>query len=313
MSSQNNNLFLIKNFLKGQRENHIFMKFFTVLILLNCTFFNLSPAHASSSTSLRSSTLKHPKHSIWKIQNTEREGNGTGFFIGTNHFITNFHVVFGLLETSISTSLENTSDRQTIEKLVLSQKGSPSIIKIKKILSVSAFYDLALLETKEETTDYLNINKEAKPYGKLSIWGYPDGKFTKIEKTGQLADDEHQYTFPVNHSNFQGASGSPLLNSKEQVVGVVSSGYTNMLNTIKPNVLKDFIAGNIGLNCSELHPESCIKKEMEILKKSAEQGFAPAQYYFVNNYLFNNIRIMDTEKDPLKWLKESAKQGFAPA
>ena len=62
-----------------------------------------------------------------------------------------------------------------------------------------------------------------------------------------------------------------MLDSQGQVVGVISSTDNYTLNAVKINHLKEFIKGNVGLNCSRLiSTTSCIKKEIKNLKKSAD-------------------------------------------
>ena len=81
--------------------------------------------------------------SVWNISNNN--GSGTTFAIGPNQFITNFHVVASFLK-----------DKNPIKYITLSQEGRDSKIQIKRVVALSASYDLALLETEENVTDYRN-------------------------------------------------------------------------------------------------------------------------------------------------------------
>ena len=100
--------------------------------------------------------------------------------------------------------------------MTLSQEGRDSKIQIKRVVALSALYDLALLETEENITDYLSIvDSSVEQSEKLSVFGYPDGVLKNLKKIGSvLHEDSHFYTFPVNYSKLGGLSGSPVLNEK---------------------------------------------------------------------------------------------------
>lgn len=146
--------------------------------------------------------------SVWEIFSFEEDREkyiirATGFFIGPHHFITNFHVISSILNNSTN----NTN-------IVLSQQGRSSVLKLKKVLAVSALYDLALLEIEEEVTNFLSLRENPpEPSENLFLTAYPNrGELTKMRKTGDVIyEDSRRYDFPVNHSSLSGASGSPVL------------------------------------------------------------------------------------------------------
>ena len=100
--------------------------------------------------------------------------------------------------------------------MILSQEGRDSKKQIKRVVAISALYDLALLETEESVTDYLSIvDSSVEQSEKLSVFGYPGGVLKNLKKIGSVLDeDSHFYTFPVNYSKLRGSSGSPVLNEK---------------------------------------------------------------------------------------------------
>lgn len=69
------------------------MKHFIFSILLSLLLFGFTPSKADFSPGETFSQLENSKQAVWKIHPLGQKGNGTGFFIGPNRFITNFHVI----------------------------------------------------------------------------------------------------------------------------------------------------------------------------------------------------------------------------
>ena len=329
------------------------MKRFIVFILLTSPIFGLSfaradpPTHDISSTSVRnsfrffteldfsahetSSKLDNSERAIWKIFSLEiDEGekdivmNGTGFFVGANHVITNFHVISSMLSRP--------------ENDILLLQGE-NVAFIKRILALSAVYDLALLEVERfsftlvfkkevpefeeevpvseregEDADFLSLGEDpSDPSADLFVTAYPKGVFTRMKKTADIFSvDGQQYAFSVNRSDLHGASGAPVLNDQGQVVGVVAKAIDNFLYVIKASYLRAFLAGDIGMICHGSKPVmDCIKEEMENLKELAEEGSVYAQYnldlFYFSGWIDQNV------KEVFHWMKEAAEQGYVPA
>ena len=138
--------------------------------------------------------------------------------------------------------------KKKLNEIHLTQEGNPKILNIKQIVSVSALYDLAIIETKETSQNYLKLSQtNAKADGDLFITGYPDEVFTRMKKTGRINhENDSFFSFPTNHSDLIGASGSPTLNDQGQAIGVLSQGYSNLVYSIKINNLKNLTKGDIG-------------------------------------------------------------------
>ena len=175
--------------------------------------------------------------SVWKIHNDPV--SGTGFFISPKLFVTNFHVLEGLLKYELN--FNNT---------ILSQKENPNTLNIKQVIVVSALYDLAIIETKETSQHYLKLSETEllKTDEDLFAISYLlTENFTRVKKTGKINhEDDYFFSFPVNHSALYGASGSPVLNNQGQVIGVFSQALENLIYSIKINHLKKLIKGDIG-------------------------------------------------------------------
>ena len=239
--------------------------------------------------------------SVWNI--SSKNGNGTAFAISPNQFITNFHVVASFLK-----------DKNPIKYMTLSQEGRDSKIQIKRVVALSTSYDLALLETEENVTDYLSIvDSSVEQSEKLSVFGYPSGVFKNIKKIGSVLDeDSYFYTFPVNYSKLWGFSGSPVLNEKGEVVGVVFMGNINIVTAIKAKLLQEFIAGKEATNCSHMRAKICSQKSIEASKNLSDAGDAYVQYILAGMYS-NGIGVEKDEEKAFEWYEKSAKQNFAPA
>ena len=298
--------------------NFLAKRYFVISILLNFSLFGFSFARADFQHPETLSPFNAYELPVWKIHSPDVEGGtgsnvmrGTGFFIGENHFVTNFHVISHMLRGSGS-----------LENIALLQQGNTSVLRIKEILSVSAAYDLALLETEESVTNYLNLGESPpEPNENLFSIAYPYGVFTVINKTGDILYENNQsYIFPTDNSSMSGASGSPVLDEQGQVVGVLFKGLHNLLHAIKINPLQEFIKGNIGIKCIKsvsiavrFFNKECIKKEMERLQKLAEEGSIFAQYALADKYDGEDEGIEPNIDKAIKWYEKAANQGYVLA
>ncbi len=276
-----------------------------------------SPLKALSSISVRPLSSAYPSmpppaweradRAVWSVRGIG--GNsavGTGFFVGKRLFVTNFHVLLALLETNEA------------HDIILSQKESSSVLKIKKTLALSALYDLALLEIEGSAPHFLEVKSELPSDGAAlflsSYLGHSD--FKRIKKTGKIFyKDDQSYIFPVDHSRLAGISGSPVLNRKGQAVGVsFQSEGENILAVIKPYYLKRFILRREGSACSGFKDiELCIKKEMDNLKRAAKKG-QPAASHHLFRLMYYSDRGSDEDFDLAgAWLKKAVDQNHAKA
>ena len=290
------------------------MKFFRVCIFLHFFFCSYSYSQSDFAASAEKNSVTTPEESsqeptlqigdtqnfVWRIYRSN--SSGTAFPIGPSLFVTNFHVLYLMLE-----------EESSIKDIALHQKGDVFHLTIKRVVAVSVLYDLVLFETEESVTNYLNISDiPVRPNDELLIPGYPQRNFKEMKKTGKAmnVDDNDHYVFPVDHFELKGSSGSPVLNVKEQVIGVVSKVFGNILIMVKSNHLRSLIVGEIGLNCSDIiQSVMCIKEEIKNLRKLTEQGYAPAQYNLSLMYS-NGVGTERNLELAFYWMQESAKQNF---
>ena len=234
----------------------------------------------------------YPSLAIWKIQ-TDRVG-GTGFFISPNLFVTNFHVVANIID---SFDL----------RISLSQETHSRVLGIKQVYALSALDDLAILETKESVTNWLDIaDNTLKPYDKLFAIGYPGGQWTKIRKTRKIFyQNKYIYSFPANRPIIGGISGSPVLNQKNQIVGILSLGANNTASAIKVKRLKKLLVENSqNTNLTyESIKEEAIQKTKTLAKKE------PFAQYNLGLMYYYGIGIEQNFKKAFYWFQKSAEQG----
>ncbi len=259
---------------------------------------SLSPTAPPQQTA---SPRSHSQNAVWRIQNSF--SSGTAFFIGPNLLVTNFHILQSLLKHDNS-----------LKNIVLQKEGSFDL-KIRRALAVSALDDLAIIEAKANVSNYLNIEEDGALMDEtLLAFGYPHGQFKKITNTGELMEEGSHYTFFANHSALKGASGSPVLNTKGQVAGVLFAAGHNLLHAVKANRLKDLIAGEAGQICPpSISAIECVKTELNRLQQSTRSFSAFAQFRLALIYLSKSAL---TERDiqiSKRWMTESAEQGYAPA
>ena len=257
-------------------------------------------------------------HAVWKINNYVRKpksdldtyspygtrARASAFAISPNTFITNFHFFSSILHGSTS-----------INDITLIQQNNSRALKVNRLLSVSATYDLALFEIKGSVENYLNLAEyfSLNDSHQLFLLGYLRGTAAIVQSAQEINyEDSLSYGFHSNRANLSGISGGPALNENGEVVGVA---YTDLPPTpyiyiIKTENIQRFIAGSLGLECFNMPLKPCTLAGIARTKELAQKGNPIAQYQLA----FQGSKI--ALKDPsltLPWLKESANSDFAPS
>ena len=295
------------------------MKIFILLSFFFCSvnlsFASLSPLvnpcekvfSASSQKKYFSDQINKVKNSVWRISaNIE----ATGFFISPNQFVTSFHVITHLLEES------------NLKEVLIIQENSVKL-KIKRIQMLSAIHDLAVLEIESEVSHYLPLKNvdiksvDIKSDDSFFISSYLNKKSRMLFKTGNLSGNKDIINFTVDHDSLVGASGSPVLNNKGEVIGIVSQANINMLYAVTIDKLLSLLKEEVDRNY--IYPRSYVKREIKNLKKLATEGNPEAQYrlgyiytegiLFINNSSPNNVYLDSNFREGFRWLKKAAEQG----
>ncbi len=183
-------------------------------------------------------------------------GYGTGFFIAPYRFVTNFHVI------------NRIKDIKDIS-LVRDDKSS---IEVKKLLSVSVYADLAILQTEQKSNIYLSEGEKSLFHEGVFVIGYPRKmrKSVTIRSVGEINIMENVYYGAFFEFGFVedvgGMSGSPLLDSKGNLLGILYSSRKPYVMSILSSYLQELLYNDIGTVC-ENQPRKCIDHEIFKAKK----------------------------------------------
>jgi S1-C subfamily serine protease len=148
-------------------------------------------------------------------------GTGSGFFVSSQHFVTNHHVVDGC------------------KKILLARNGRAIGMGVPRYLD--ATNDLALLDAPVGSKSWAKINVTNLEKGE-EVWafGYPLGgllsqesKITDGIVSSVIGKSNDNRLMQITNAIQPGNSGGPLLNSRASVIGV----NTLTLNTVKTAAL----------------------------------------------------------------------------
>ncbi|HDL0563869.1 serine protease SplA [Staphylococcus aureus] len=175
---------------------------------------------------------------------------GTGVVVGKNTIVTNKHI-----------AKSNNIFKNRVSAHHSSKGKGGGNYDVKDIVEYPGKEDLAIVHVHETSTEGLNFNKNvsytkfadgAKAKDRISVIGYPKGAQTKykmFESTGTI--NHINGTFMEFDAYAQpGNSGSPVLNSKNELIGILYAGSgkdeseKNFGVYFTPQ-LKEFIQNNI--------------------------------------------------------------------
>ena len=230
----------------------------------------------------------------------------SGFFIDQNTFVTNFHTIahWKSLPPKFPFSIDILGAAQHLKYLNLAS------IRLTGVRQLSLVYDLALLKTSEPVPEEF-VLKPGKPTNKnIYIIGYPSGVLPLVRKfSGRIiTQNSFEILMEVNssRSSFGGASGSPMLNEKGEVVGVFSKSLENE-SWLSGAPIEHVVRLQEQPDLSDTPLEDLVKQEINNLRALAESGDPLAQFTLGDRLMEGEILKQNTE-DAVKWLKRAAMQ-----
>ena len=164
--------------------------------------------------------------------------------------------------------------------LFLSQKGSDRVLRVNHDYSVlTVAYDLALFTTQENVAYDMNIAKNfSKMRGTpLRMVGYPLGFFQTLDQAENMSFDDELYLYiPMDKNVIGGFSGSPIFNSRGEVVATLSGSPedANIAFGIKLEHLSRFLLGETASTaCGDFSStRRCMDAAMAQARRMAEDG-----------------------------------------
>lgn len=194
---------------------------------------------------------------------SSNESIGTGFFISDTLILTASHVVEDSIRVDVTL---------------------PSIGKKKfkaKVMSINPWFDIAILKADElKSTKWLKMgdsNKIKSGDSVLAI-GYPLAQ-DKLKLTSGIISGLHQGEIQTDAPINPGNSGGPLLNEKNEIIGINVSGYT----------LADNIGYAVPINRYKLYQNEMEKEGSNLIFKPIMGGM----YVNTNKEILDYYKITD--------------------
>ncbi len=132
--------------------------------------------------------------------------NGSGFFVDKNKIVTNFHVI-----AELGPVFAMITDKE-------------EVWAIEGVTAYDAKNDLVILKIAGEGAPLSLDNSDAVKMGDaVTVVGYPGGKYKTVSKGMMHSIRNSDKWFKVKVELAPGNSGSPVINSSGQVIGIVSS------------------------------------------------------------------------------------------
>ena len=294
---------------------YLILQIFAVSMGLLCSF--ISYAEKDPLKENIPSDVEEVKNSVVKlfITTNKRRSTGTGFILEDGLLVTNAHV---LLDKS--DSFVNKINSGHLSYIEIFQEGQLLDVQVTSIQALDPIHDLALLNIKGDIPPVIkkhqgkmDLTKE-----KLFFVGYPYGKLKAMGQKGPIEIFESkahtEVHMPVsnnNNNNMHGASGSPVVNQKGEIMGVLHSGsnFENKVIFSNNDLLFSLQNAEYGVQCSKSASiKNCFQQAEDFHLKEAKKGDVFAQYKLGLYYFIDSEYIK-----ALKWLNKAAQQKFVLA
>lgn len=226
------------------------------------------------------------KSILFLIDNNK--ATGTGFFIADNLILTNAHVI----ENSARVAAIN-SDKEIFLDIVVIYQNHIS--------------DIAILSTKKKSKYHLNISKDFKYEigDEVYLIGNPKGLSFSFTNglISQIKGKDYKEILQISAAADLGSSGSPILNSEGDVVGILHSVSRNKqgfnFGASAKSIMKNFLFYQKYTDELFKHEDDC-EKNMVKCDKTAENLLLLGMY----SEAFEKAVVSCTEKDELNGCKQ---------
>ena len=192
----------------------------------------------------KNSGFEYDKETLEEVSPYFINHTGTAFYINKNTLLTNKHVVY--------------QDENYIKKCDKIVGFEPYEGKYETYEHYDTNYlaksaDIEILKTKSETKSYIEISKDDIENGMdVVIIGFPKGaSISKYPKTSkgivysEFGLNNNIDEFILNATSYGGSSGSPVLNNKGELVGILWGGDVQQLKDKKGEITSEIDDPNI--------------------------------------------------------------------
>ena len=294
---------------------YLVLQVFAVSIGLLCVSFSYSETDYTQENI--PSDVEEVKNSVVGLYIKNKIGIvkfGTGFILEDGLLATNAHIARNIL---FKKNFISKTDSVPLSQIKIFQENRLLDVQITSVQALDLVHDLALLNIKgdippsiKKSRRKLDLTKE-----QLFLVGYPRGKLKTMSQKGpieifELEDRIEEVHMPVSNNDLAGASGSPIVNQKGEVVGVVYTGiaFENKIVFSNSDLLFSLQNAEYGVQCSKNKSiKKCFKKAEDFHLKEALKGDVYTQYILGSKFKYIKGR------KGLKLLKKAAQQGFVLA
>ena len=252
--------------------------------------------------------------------------SGTGFILEDGVLVTNFHVLKALLSKKKLLNKEKLSNKITpdfLSQIKIFQEDRLLDVQITSIQALDSVHDLALVNIKgskippaiKKPRRKVDLTKE-----ELFFVGYPRKKLKAIGQNAPIeifeSKDHTEAHMPISsffsvNNDLPGASGSPIVNQRGELVGVLNTGvaFENKIIFADSNPIFSLQNAEYGVQCSKNKSiKKCFKQVKNFHIKEAKKGNTYAQYQL--GFIFKEF---NKYKKAIKHLELAAQQGSSKA
>ena len=244
---------------------------------------------------------------VWQVYGATRTGTagatrtGTAFAIGARHFLTCAHVIKSFADHGA-------------KEAFLGRRGSSDSRRLHVNygrVAMTLVQDIALFTTRETVDHSFDLAETSARDGETGLlaMGHPmDLALETLRQTDPITyHDEFYLQVPVDRITRSGLSGSPVFRTDGEVVGMHCEGDANMSLSVKVEHLHWFLSGELPWTACSDHPSvpACIEQAIAQARELSQAGDRVAQYQFGDQHGY-------LDKD-MAMLRRAAEGGFARA